>query len=292
MAARKIIGLTLVSLAIMSDSAMALTVIDTNLQQAGSDWTSNSSLNSISDVGAATCGGLDADALQSCLDNTDFDINLQNSPNVEPENLDNNQTGSNDTNNQIIPESSEPSVNGSNTDNDNGANNTSNSVISTQNTESNNVFSQSTNYQVEEKNEIEAYALKAEQKTDNAIQTDTLVITEKNKTENKETVAALPVKPVKKYIKKPIVQIQTIPHEDNEKQNGQKVLEVLNKVSLEMNTATADIFTDWAKSNNSSYQADPWLIYLWFALAGFQSLFIISYLVGNKLSLEKFRWKK
>lgn len=295
MAVRGFIGFTLISLAMMTDSALALTVIDPNLPPDSNDWTSNSNLNSISNVSAATCGGLDADALQNCLNKTDFDISLQTPPSPEPEDQQSNdQIDQNDTNDdQTIVDNNVGNVSNSNSGDTVLINSsTGNSTVMTQNTDSNTVLSQSANYQVEEQNSIETFVVKSEDTTTKSAKTLPELTTEKPQAEDTNIVNAATAKPTKKYLKKKIVPIQAAPENIADDQNDNKLVETFNKISLEMNNATADIFTDWAKSNNSSYQADPWLIYLWFALAGFQSLFIVSYLIGNKLNLEKFKWKK
>ncbi|MCC7432250.1 hypothetical protein IT412_01865, partial [Candidatus Peregrinibacteria bacterium] len=245
MAVRGFIGFTLISLAMMTDSALALTVIDPNLPPDSNDWTSNSNLNSISNVSAATCGGLDADALQNCLNQTNFDIDIQNpAPNPELENQQNNDINDDQT---IVDNNG--GMSGSNS----GDNVVTNSIPAdspamTQNTDSNAVLSQSTNYQVEEENSIETFVVKSEDTTTKSAKTLPELTTEKPQAEDTNIVNAATAKPTKKYLKKKIVPIQAAPENIADDQNDQKLVETFNKISLEMNNATADIFTDWAKS--------------------------------------------
>ena len=259
----------------VNNYAQAITVIDKNLPSATEDWGSSTSMNSLNNIGALTCSGLDQSTLEHCQSATDFDLTLSVIEN------------SDDISNQNDLENEEESDDSSSSNSSNSSNSEPTSIDQIITPVVLNDMATHVVESIEETTPVESLKLpsvlpetKEVQKDDTKnVPTEATSIIEKNteKVVKKSYVAKKKSRDVKNYV-------VTINLENNSVDSLKDYLAQFNK---EISIASADVFKDWTQINDTIYQADPTLIYVWFGLASFQSLFIAIYLAKNKFSFEK-----
>lgn len=279
-----------------SQNAFALTVIDNSIPSETTDWGSSINANSLSNVSAATCAGLDAAALVQCQSATDFDLvipptTIPDANNLVDENTEDQQSN---TNNNVVQISNNNSNNQSQSEEilevfeisnlnesiNNTQNNITDNYVKDDGLDENNKNSLGS----EDSSIIEA---NLENKPDNSVNNNSAQI------EVNKPVEQVTKKPLKIYKRQPNSLAQTTKTSiTNTQIPVDKIFSDIGNLASEAQIASADLLKDWTENTGRNYQADPFLMYVWLGLAGFQSVFILAYLLNRHLQSEIIKYKK
>jgi hypothetical protein len=277
-----------------SQNAFALTVIDNSIPSETTDWGSSINANSLSNVSAATCAGLDAAALVQCQSATDFDLvipptTIPDANNLVNENTEDQQSNTNNNVTQINNDNSNNQsqseeivevfeISNLNESTNNTQNNITDNYVKDDGLDENNKNSLGS----EDSSIIEA---NLENNPDNSVNNNSVQI------EVNKPVEQVTKKPLT-YKRQPNNSVQTTKKSiTNTQIPVDKIFSDVENLASLAQIASADLL-DWTENTGRNYQADPFLMYIWLGLAGFQSVFILAYLLNRHLQSEIIKYKK